>query len=60
MSWNLALHTYRVDARRKDQARALLDGGSAPPPFDEDDPAATGTTAPAIGEDKGTSKAPSK
>jgi hypothetical protein len=41
MPRNLAPHMYRVDARRKDQGRALLDGGSTPPPSNEDDPAAS-------------------
>jgi hypothetical protein len=60
MPQNSAPHTYRVDAERKDQGRALLDGGSAPPASDEDDPTATSTMAAAIGEDKGTCKAPGK
>jgi hypothetical protein len=60
MPWNLAPHTYRVDAKRKDQGWALLDGGSTPPSSDEDDPTAACTMAPAIGEDKGTCKAPDK
>jgi hypothetical protein len=52
-----APHTYWVDARRKDQGRALLDKGFALPASDEDDPAAIGTMALAIDEDKGTCKA---
>jgi hypothetical protein len=55
-----APHTYWVDEGRKDQGRALLDGGSAPPPPDEDDPTAAGTMAPAISKDKGTCRAPGK
>jgi hypothetical protein len=53
-------HTYQVDTGRKDQGHALLDGGFAPPPSDEDDPAITDTMAPTIIEDKGICKAPCK
>jgi hypothetical protein len=53
-------NTYWVDAGRKDQGWVLLDEGSVSPPYDEDNPAAAGTTAPAIGEDKGTCRAPGK
>jgi hypothetical protein len=57
MPQNSAPHTYRVVIRRKDQRWALFDGGSVPPPFDEDDPIAIDTTSPVIGKDKGTCKA---
>jgi hypothetical protein len=57
MPWDLAPHTSQVDAGRKDQGWALLDRGLAPPTSDEDDPAARGTTTPAIGEDNGTCRA---
>jgi hypothetical protein len=60
MPRNIAPHMYRVYEGRKDQGQSLLDGGSTPPPSDEDNPATTDTTAPAIGEDKGTCKAPGK
>jgi hypothetical protein len=60
VAWNSATHTYQVDARRKDQGWDLLDGGFTPPLSNEDDPVATGTTAPVIGEDKGTCRAPGK
>jgi hypothetical protein len=46
--------TYRVDIETKDQERALLDGGCAPPRYKEDDPTVAGTTTLAIGEGKGT------
>jgi hypothetical protein len=60
MPQNSAPHTYRVDAGMKDNGRALLDGGFAAPSSVDDDPIDTGTTALAIGEDKGTCKAPGK
>jgi hypothetical protein len=50
-SWDSTPHTYRVDTGRKVQGWALMDRGSTPPPSDEDDPIAAGTTAPTIGED---------
>jgi hypothetical protein len=55
-----APHMYQVDTGRKDQGRTLLDGGSTPPPYDEDDPTAIGTMAPVISKDKGTCTAPGK
>jgi hypothetical protein len=51
---------YQVDARRKDQVWDILDGGSTPQTSDKDDPVAAGTTAPPIGEHKGTYRAPGK
>jgi hypothetical protein len=51
MPQNSAPHTHRIDAGRKDQGWALLDGGSAPPLSDENNPTAASTTAPAIDED---------
>jgi hypothetical protein len=60
MPWNSAPHTYRVDAKRKDQGWAFLDGGSAPPASTEDDLVAEGTTAPVVSEDKGTYRASGK
>jgi hypothetical protein len=52
-----APQTYRVDARSKDQGWALLERGYAPPLSFKDDPAATNTTCPVIGEVKGTYRA---
>jgi hypothetical protein len=57
MPRNSAPHMYWVDAGRKDQGRALLDGGSAPPPFNKDGATATGTTAVVNIEDKATCRA---
>jgi hypothetical protein len=52
----LAPHAYREDASKKDQGRALLDGGSAPPMSNKDDPTVVDAAAPVVGEGKGTYK----
>jgi hypothetical protein len=53
-------HAYREDTGRKDQWWALLDEGFTPPVPVEDSPAIMDATAPAVGEDEGTYKTPSK
>jgi hypothetical protein len=49
----MGLNTTHVSGRYREKVQgwALMDRGSTPPPSDEDDPIAAGTTAPTIGED---------
>jgi hypothetical protein len=47
---------YREDVGSKDQGRALLDEGSAPPMFEEDNPTVTDTVASVGGAGDGTYK----
>jgi hypothetical protein len=56
----LAPRAYREDDGRKDQGRALLDGGSTPLLSNKDDPTVTDALAAVDCEDKGTFKAISK
>jgi hypothetical protein len=56
----LAPRAYREDAGRKDQGRALLDGGSAPPMSDDDNPIVTNTMTPMIDKGEGTYRTPSE
>jgi hypothetical protein len=57
IQWKLARREY---VSRKDQGWALLDGGSTPLLSDKGDSVVTDAAAMAVGEDKGTYKAPSK
>jgi hypothetical protein len=56
------LSTAHVPGRCREEGprMGLLDGGSTPPPYEEDDPIVVGTMAPMIGKDKGTCRAPRK
>jgi hypothetical protein len=51
---------YQEDTSMNDQGQVLLDGGFAPPEPDEDSPTIMATATPAVGEDGGTWKTPSK
>jgi hypothetical protein len=49
-------HSYQEDTDRKDQGRALLREGPAPPTFDKDDSTVASIAAPMAGKGKGTYK----
>jgi hypothetical protein len=53
-------YTNQEDTSRKDQGRALLDEGPAPPVPGDDGPAIIDTTALTVDDDVGTYKTPSK
>jgi hypothetical protein len=53
-SIHLVPHAYQEDTGRKDQAWALLDGGSTPPTSNDDDPTVVDTMTPVVGKGMGT------
>jgi hypothetical protein len=50
----LAPHAYHEDDGRKDKGQALLDRGSTPPMFNDDNPTVMDTMTPVVSKDEGT------